>query len=864
MESGFCRNVITQNSFDYKPLYSHDFSKGILYHASSEPYLEDDNLYHTLDLEFRIYCDPTQTSSDIPISVEVDDASEAGLFIVTMNSSAGCPIPTASPSPTPMYQPHCKYIKRLSTNPKVGLDIDLSTLNGGPFGIKIPITIKNEEHELFFQPCERVQCPSTYICVEGTDIYSSSWLCNSSRICTSYGVSVDNMDFDQIGAQPTNGMILRLNNTFNNKKSEIYMRCKHNFPNDHFFWSPQGELNDEVFSILGQSEELCVTPIPSPDPYSCHFSTEQKNYSLNINLTKYNKDPNGYEQIVEVYDHIGNHYQRKLLYNPCGHISCPKNAFCDGDEDAQIWLCHDISSQSNCIGYGLAINNVTMELYEESDLFSGILALYKGDIKRTADITYVCNENLKENEIIIPKVLNLTGHKLMFEVESKDACPINIGPTPKPSYTWHPKIPTKGYTATPTPLVSPNPFDIIYNDTHYININLDELKQSVYEGNELIISDSNYGNVYIKYHPWILTNCPNNYLCGGNVNTSNLWICWVENNGTKYCHPSADKRIKFSMNFFEQNDIDGAILTYEGAYGIQTKFNVLCSNLEDNLSIPFDQASIIEYNELSNTQNFVIKMDSGYICPKSFYKPSLPPSPLITPIPQHNNSIKYDVTYKLNENKIIELNLKKFTKTKESYVIFGDKKKYMKSFVTYSPYTKTKCPNNYKCINDVNANLWLCINSTIINNICIPIGDSEQKLDFKLLDKNGIVKVNIGGEYPPYDTELYFVCDENGNKNDFEFQKIGDFMNDKIGIYVNTKNVCPRSYSKTSVGAIIGFIILLCLICYLGVGVIFIYIRTGEVKLPNNEFWVKLDDKISEIWKFVVSCGRDNTKYEKI
>lgn len=67
----------------------------------------------------------------------------------------------------------------------------------------------------------------------------------------------------------------------------------------------------------------------------------------------------------------------QLLFKPCGNITCPPDAFCNGDEDAEIWLCHEISGTLECEGYGLYKNKVTLELYD--DIKDGIQANYLGD-----------------------------------------------------------------------------------------------------------------------------------------------------------------------------------------------------------------------------------------------------------------------------------------------------------------------------------------------------------------------------------------------------------------------------------------------------------------------------------------------------
>ena len=174
-----CNNLITQNELNYKPLNPKDFSQGIVYHANGEPYLED-GVFKTIDLEFRIKCNKNSKGINIPFETKIDDKSVTGSFIVTMESEYGCPIQIASPTPTPLFQPDCKFEKRMNKEPKKGIKVDMKNLNDGPFGIKVDLNIDNQQghRTLYYQPCERMMCPPTFTCEEEPNDYSSAWLCD--------------------------------------------------------------------------------------------------------------------------------------------------------------------------------------------------------------------------------------------------------------------------------------------------------------------------------------------------------------------------------------------------------------------------------------------------------------------------------------------------------------------------------------------------------------------------------------------------------------------------------------------------------------------------------------------------------------
>ena len=75
------------------------------------------------------------------------------------------------------------------------------------------------------------------------------------------------------------------------------------------------------------------------------------------------------------------------MYMPCGDLRCPGTAFCDGDEDATIWLCRGIE----CFGYGLYEKPINLGFNYPADASKGVGANYQGNIERSGLVIWLCD-----------------------------------------------------------------------------------------------------------------------------------------------------------------------------------------------------------------------------------------------------------------------------------------------------------------------------------------------------------------------------------------------------------------------------------------------------------------------------------------
>lgn len=452
-----CRHLITQNSLDYKPRNPNNFSEGVIYFASSEPFLDEDKkTYKTMDIQFDLICDPKMTEANVDFTLTFDESS-LGLITARARTAAACPTIVPSPTPTPAYQPECDYVDRIDDNITFGINGNLNELNDGPFGIKKEIIIDGSKKIIYYQPCERMLCPPAFTC--STNGYSSAWLCEingNNKTCESYGVGVENVDFHPLDSSHLEyGMLLHLEDSQTKKAVDFTLQCidENNYPEGHIKFPNVGTISDNTLSLFGSAAEMCIRPIPTITPVPenvCIYNSEiYDDKKVSMNLIDLNLGNVGWQNDVQI---IGDrsHPNSKILFQPCGSMICPEGVFCEGDEDAEIWLCYDDDDDvKTCIGYGLYKNNVTLDLYIPGSLSSGLQAKYTGDMKRKANVIFLCDENLGHSTIKLPDTVSITARSISFFVYSKQACPIDADlptQTPKPT-----QKPTEIPSATPKP-----------------------------------------------------------------------------------------------------------------------------------------------------------------------------------------------------------------------------------------------------------------------------------------------------------------------------------------------------------------------------------------------------------------------------
>ena len=864
-----CDTCVTQNSLDYKPLNPSNFSEGLIYYADGEPFYDENDELRTVDLEWRIICDPSVTDPAAAASFHVIEGDNlTGLVTGTIRHAAGCPTPgVASPTPTPAYAPNCYFEERYDNDKTKGVKVDLAELNDGPFGVKSVVDVDGVKKRLYFQTCERMACPPGYECAE--ENLSSAWVCDDAQggKCVSWGVGVDQPVFKPIDGNLAKGMVLELENMANGHSISLMLMCKAGFPDGHIDWHSEAQVSGQHMDVVGMTSAVCIQQMPSPTPHPiggpCSFNEEIGGKVISMNIKKFNKgESEGWSKPVSVQGVTGLQDAR-IMYQPCGAMPCPDDTYCSGDEDASVWLCFRKDGEKLCEGYGLWEHNVSMELWDPERLESGVRARYKGDLKKTADVKYVCNRNLKPDEIVLPGSVQIVQSKMMMVIEAEDACPSSpVTPTPGPE-TWHPPIPKKGPTATPTPNPSPNPDFVAFNETDYIKLNLDMLVQSDFSGTVELYSgtEENQCNAAVKWQPWKLVTPPNEYP-PGEFDLANLWVCWNDTSIGRYCHPVGDRRMDIDMELINKKDYSkGVTLKYRGAYGLDLEVDVLCNSSERDHSIPFDASTKLVYHQTTSGPRILVYSDSSEACPQRYVTPTMPPVPAASPEPSGTPTTYYEITVG-GVTRIADFDSMGYL---HQSLLVGYDKRYELDMIFFDATKQIACPKGYSCLGtSQKANAWRCIN----RRDCIPMADVRFGIQYELIDPQDFTKgisATFSGSYADTLT-VNCLCDE--TKYGFRFDELADRTptGNVIRLTLRSRSFCSRQVKTVTGGAVFLVIFFALGVCYFGGGTLVVYILTGTPNIPNEAFWQSFAASIGYVFtlllSFAQSLGKGSTTTE--
>jgi hypothetical protein len=439
---GSCVDVGTKNTFDFRFINPDDPSQGVIYRSEGEPFTQNSHFDETVDVELVIHCDPTQTDPNVSGSWFYERVMIFTTLQLTISSAAGCPRPTAPPTPTPTpWAPKCQFTRRDTDNPMLGVTVSFDIYNNDPYGARVPLTAVGGFGILYVDLCERASCPFGYRCV---DDWSSAWLCNSTnQSCVSYGVITDGPYVDLLVPNSTKDGVRAAFGKF-----EANITCSPWEPPGHVFYSGVIQTSG-LISMNGSAWEVCRTLVPSrtPDPRgSCIYEDHTTRGELvSLNLSHYGA---GWNKTVSLSDGE----QVVLMYMPCGDLHCPGTAFCDGDEDATVWLCLGVE----CFGYGLYENPINLAFNDPTDASKGVGANYRGNIQRSALVTWLCDEGLSDGQLRVEDNATLYGQSLSFRVWASEACFSVIPPTPAQTgiatrSPWATTSKSPGPTATKSP-----------------------------------------------------------------------------------------------------------------------------------------------------------------------------------------------------------------------------------------------------------------------------------------------------------------------------------------------------------------------------------------------------------------------------
>ncbi|KAH0793087.1 hypothetical protein GPJ56_002982 [Histomonas meleagridis] len=863
--------------FDWKPILEHNLDTGVVNFADGEPFQINPETYDDWETYFEFRCDQSVEEAE-PVYI-VDRISDQFQRIhIRFDDKRGCPkvVTINTPSPTPTFETDTYVTFRHPDDTHLAILFDMKEVNGGPLGLMTPAKFPNgDAGYLFLAPADQIlQCPYGATC--GRETKSSAWLCNEPiTTCESYGL-LDNsatteLDDDLIDDSDIfQGFYVRYHHpTTHDRYTQLNLTCNRNLPAGHIvFLGIDHTSNDgHVLQVAGESIYACPTPNPVPVPHEglCQFEYVQtgSNYGINMDLEKYNAQ-GGIKKEVKLTGVLPQ-TTYDLYYQPCGAMICPPNSDCD-DEDATVYACTKPDTASGlpaeCHAYGLMKNNLTATV-NGGYVMNGITVTYVGDIKRRAQVEYVCNENLGDSEILLPDTMVVRDRTLRFTVQTKSACAVGTGPTPTPPPRIYPRKPVKGPTPTPTPVISPNPFHIFHNDTHYVFVDLEEIEEATLKEDMVLFTQGKRSSIYTEFSSWSLIPCPAGYECG-EFTEANLWECWYDDDYLPYCHPVADKRLPGLTSMLKDyGDLDsGLIIHYEGHYGVKMEIRAECDPASKNVdTLPIDNL-IVVYSHTTDGDEYAFETTSRYVCPSKFETPVAPSGVTPTPEPEPH-TINY-VFESYAQGQHIKLDLSKLQSDLEP-VVLGFGKNHHRAEIDYTPSQLTSCPQGYTCPSDVKqGNIWKCINQ----NYCWPIGDARYGLHMSLVNESEPlegVAINYDGGYARYEAHLIFQCNQSVPEHTIHFDEVGvQTRQNAIVLYAHTPDVCPVNSLGVTGGAVFLLIVILLVVLYFGIGTMIMFFVKGVVEVPFQSFWSEVCECVAATIKFVVTCGKGLDNYNAI
>jgi hypothetical protein len=112
-ETKSCYPITSKYAQDSRPLNPRNFSEGIIIDFSGEPVTPVlFAVAHDWMTYFRIWCDPTQTSSNISLTPRTEVVRDMHRTHFQFAYSGACPSVRPPPSPTPTFRPRCHGPRR--------------------------------------------------------------------------------------------------------------------------------------------------------------------------------------------------------------------------------------------------------------------------------------------------------------------------------------------------------------------------------------------------------------------------------------------------------------------------------------------------------------------------------------------------------------------------------------------------------------------------------------------------------------------------------------------------------------------------------------------------------------------------------
>lgn len=861
-------NYLAQFDFNEIP-------EGVTYTGDGEPFL-DDGIYRSVDFDFYIKCDGS-TSDNFNYIPQYDEATNTLQFRVNYKNKAGCMGSAPKPTPTPTFNPICNFASRMDHDENLGINAHFGEVDGGPYGIRSTIKVNGKKHAFYYKPCGRMECPPENTCESNE--YSSAFICPldpAGGDCQSFGVQLhDKSAISLYGNKENEGLLITYGNDHQSKVHITSVMAE--YPEGHITFDSEAELKDNVMFIKAFSHEADVEFMPVPDPGApkCQLNITKDNVKLEVNLKNLNGDENGHEKVVNVEGMVGIS-NATIFYQPCAAMACPQYATCRGVEDSTVYFC---PKDSECISYGIYENEINFTLTDQSDLNKGFSVSYIGQ-RRAASVKYICDPSVGVNDVRIGDTVRLNGTKLYMEVATSNACTSKPTPQPTPE-PWVLPTPNRLEPA-PSPMKSPNPTNVIQNETHYMPLDLNFFNQDIYLDNTKIKSRSNTADFHVEFKPWDIIYCPDNFgKCPIGRATANAYGCSKDKDGLMYCYPYGNKIYDAEASLYNTKMEDGVQIIYNSEWDRKFKLVLECDPKAGYNTLQFEEGRFADLEESGFGNFIVVYAKSANACPRQFRENVLPPTPQPTPEPTPLPAFNFYYTSGVAiGNLLIEINLSK-VKVHDEHVVLRSEPNFIKAEIQIDPDEPRSCVGDV-CVGGGKTNIWKCLTIDGVKK-CYGIGDARQKLEFWADKKelNAGISVTYGGGYDGYYTTINYVCNSSIPGDQIDFDDMGFEDNKHVTLSAHTAMVCPHklgptplptppveptptpyvpSGKKISGGAVFLIIVFVSCTLYFGGGLIYNYFVKGEIKLFNQEFWASFWDYLHSGATFVFTCGRHSAR----
>lgn len=860
---------------------------GVMYSADGEPRKENDE-YKATDFDIFIKCDQNSESTEFGVSKWFADSTDH--FTLNFTHKSGCKSEKPKPTPTPTFEPICDFQSRWDTDPNLGIDAHFGSVDGGPYGIITPISINDSKGILYYKPCGRMECPPQYTCEDSE--YSSAFICpvdQSSRDCQNFGVQQHwKSAISLYSNKESDGLLITYENQY---KSKLHITDTGilTYPEGHILIDEQATLEGDTILLNGKSHEADIVqlPIPQPTGEKCKLNTSLQEVTLNVDLSTLNGGENGHNRDVNVEGMVSIN-NATIYYQPCGALACPKSSECGGIEDSTLYFCFD---EGRCRSYSIFENNLTFTLTDPTDLNKGFRVNYYG-IHNMAQVVYKCDQSVGVDELRIDPTVRFNGTTLVLQVSTPNAC--SNTPTPQPTpVPWRLPKPQQ-LSPLPTPMKSPNPVNIIQNETHYLSADLNFFEDAILSKSGPIKYRSNSADFELRYNPWNILDCPREIgICPIGRNTANAYGCSKSDDDNSYCWPYGNIIYDAEARLYGQRLEDGLELRYNSEYDTNFKLLLQCDLKTPYNLITLDENKQIEYQVSSEGKSILAHGLAQNACPREFAYNRLPETPSPTPTPRTRRQECFKYASKPFYKKYMEIDLSKF-KDHDEYVILRSSPAFIKAELQIDLDQPRSCKGDV-CVGGGTTNIWKCITNEGQKK-CYGVGDARISLDFySTRDFLRGITVTYGGGYDNYSTRINFVCNESVPTDEVDFDDVG-FEDDKvITLTAHTNAVCTKKYegdvptlcpdpyepdvtptptpaptpsSKISGGGIFLILVFVPLPIYFLIGVIFNLVVYHTVSIFHKNFWLEFVVCVQTGFMFIVSCGRvtvvGSGKYEEV